>query len=128
MQGERRKHTRIPIDLRSELTFLDGSTFHGTTKNLSFGGAFVSCNAPMGIPERGECALKLILGAEEESASIEITARVIRLSENGVGVMFLSISLDGYNHLKNLMIFNSSDPETLIDELDKHPGIDKVEE
>ena len=130
MQAEQRKHSRIPIELRTELTCPDGSIFHGITKNLSFGGAFVSCDESMAMPKLGDCALKLILGVgvEKESASIEIAAQVIRLSENSVGIMFLAISVDDYNHFKNLMIFNSSDPETLMSELEKHPGIDKIKE
>ncbi len=84
----------------------------------------------MAMPKQDDCALKLILGlgVEKESASINIAAQVIRLSENSVGIMFLAISVDDYNHFKNLMIFNSSDPETLMGELEKHPGIDKIKE
>ncbi len=36
--------------------------------------------------------------------------------------------VDDYNHFKNLMFFNSSDPETLMGELERHPGIDKIKE
>ncbi|MCK5231985.1 MAG: PilZ domain-containing protein [Desulfobulbaceae bacterium] len=128
MDTDRRKHTRIPIELEAELTFPDGSAFHGTTKNLSFCGAFVSCDELIAMPKQGDCVLKLILGAEKESASIKITAQIVRSNKNGVGVMFSSITIEDYNHLKKLMVFNSSDPETLIDELERYPGLNKIGE
>lgn len=61
MNKERRKHTRIPIRLKASLIFPGGHAFHGSTENLSFGGAFINCEELGNTEIRGNCTLKLFL-------------------------------------------------------------------
>ncbi len=126
MKENKRKHSRVPIKLETEITFPDESTFHGITKNLSFSGIFIHCDELANTDRRGNCVLKIGLATEKESEAIEISARLIRSSKNGAGFQLSSISMDDYEHFERLILFNSSDQDTLIDELETNPGINKV--
>lgn len=119
-----RKHTRIPLELDAELRLDDSGTVNGKIKNMSFSGVYMRCINPEGIPVGRNGLLKIILQAEPHPHIINIRCRIIRTDESGAGIRFINIDIRGYQLFKNLMIYNSADPDKLLAELDKHPGLD----
>jgi len=119
---EKRKHTRIPLEIEANIKYAEKS-LKGKTKNISFGGVYIelkdiSCFTPEDI-----CDVTLIL-KNEMSVNISFKCKIIHIFESGMGMQFKSIEgIDCYEHFKNLMVFNSKEPEKLLEELEKHPGI-----
>ena len=62
-----RKHTRVAVHVTAEIYMEAGAVLKGTTRNMSFGGAFVNIELDEGsTPPIGEkCELHLKLGSSE---------------------------------------------------------------
>jgi len=123
---QRRKHTRIVLQLDAELILFDNTSFRGKTKDISFSGIYIKCNNAEGIPIGDKCTIKLHLRSGENPEIIQCACAVVRTSASGVGIKFISIDLTGYQQFKKLMIYNSSDSDKLMAELEKNPGLDIV--
>jgi c-di-GMP-binding flagellar brake protein YcgR len=121
---DRRKHTRVALELEAELQLDNSITAEGKTKNISFSGIFMYCVNAANIPVGGNGSLKIFLQADPHINIINFRCQVVRTDESGVGIRFINIDVNGYQQFKNLMIYNSSDPDMLLAELEKNPGLD----
>lgn len=66
----------------------------------------------------------LFLNEDQREPSIEFNCKAIHIDGSDIGLQFMAIvDIDSYIHFKNLMISNSREPEKLIKELNKNPGI-----
>jgi hypothetical protein len=123
MNTNKRKHTRIALNFQVALTFNDGKRYAGHTKDMSFGGAYISCT-PLANTERLDtCTLELHLQRGEQSRAIPIKSRIVRSDAHGVGLQFMSIDINDYQEFKNIMVYNSSDAAMLLAELEVDPGL-----
>lgn len=121
---ENRKHTRLPLQLTAEITLSNGTLYRGITKNISFGGIFFKISGSTRLKRGEQCHFSIILQEGSERLSIDFNSEVVHTRRSGVGLRFISIEgADAYNHFKNLMVMNSPDPDTLLEELERHPGI-----
>ena len=120
-----RKHTRIGLEIKASVTTGVDSNFVGTTKNMSFGGAFISVDSISEgqIPIGADCELELQLGASDKPLRVPIQSRVARTTSEGIAVEFCSTTIEGYWHFKNLMVYNSPEAEVLLAELELNPGL-----
>lgn len=124
MYSERRKHTRLPLKMKAELIFEDGSTFEGQTRDISFGGAFLCCQTAMPSPLKGSNGvLKIIFQNGTADNALEIECFHVRSGKKGIAVQFKAIDIIAYNKFEKMMIYNAPDPEILSAELDKYPGL-----
>lgn len=121
---DRRKHTRITLELDAELHLDNGRVIKGKVKNISFSGVFMHHINSANISVGSTGMLKIILQADPHPNIINIRCEVVRTDESGAGIKFVNIDIRGYQQFKNLMIYNSTDPDTLLAELEKHPGLD----
>lgn len=121
---DRRKHTRVSIELTTELQLDTGVSVKGKIRNISFSGAFMSFVSPANIPAGGTGSLKIFLLSDPIISTINFRCQVVRTDESGAGIKFINIDVEGYQQFKNLMIYNSTDPDALLSELEKHPGLD----
>jgi hypothetical protein len=123
-QTNRRKHTRLPLSFASEFFVGNKKIFSGKTKDISFGGVFMSCrnatNEMIGFDGR----LRIILQAGTENEVVELTGRIVRATGEGIGIQFISIGAEDYQRFRNVMLYNNPNPDILLKELKKHPGID----
>lgn len=130
---EKRKHVRLPLTLDVELRLSangNGTTYKGITRNISFGGVLIDFAEPPGITAGEACAITIVLHEGDDPILIELEAQVMHKGEIGMGLKFLkfySLDIESYRHFKNLMVLNSPDPEKLLDELYKNPGLLPVE-
>jgi orotate phosphoribosyltransferase len=106
---EKRRFQRIPF--RKELTFkCVKGTHSGELKNLSLGGAYIEnlTNYPY-LRETVEIAFYL---ENANNVVISIKGEVVRVEEGrGFAVKFVEIDPTSFTHLKNIIYYNSSDPE-----------------
>jgi len=121
---EKRKNKRIPITLDIQIILSTGEKYKGKTINLSFGGVMARFQENVAIKPESLCKMILLLEAGEEYIELNFKAKAVHIKENILGFSFLYIiDLDGYKHFKNLMVFNSDDPDELLNELEEHPGM-----
>ncbi len=59
----------------------------------------------------------------EEPVLIEFQCKFVRKQQNGIAVKFTSVNAFHYEHFKNLMVMNGDDPEKLLNELERSPGL-----
>lgn len=107
---ERRKHSRVPFttELRIQIK-ADGKEVDvlGNSKDLSLKGIFVSTGD---FFESGTtCDIGIYLTGGIEKIELQIKGRVVRVTENGMGIVFDSMDVDTYSHLKNIVQYNSID-------------------
>jgi hypothetical protein len=120
---ERRKNTRRTLELDAELTLSDKLVCKGKTRNLSFSGVYFSCANARDIPLGEVGFLTLFIKSDPAPHTVSCTCRVIRTDDYGAGLVFVDIDLEGYQTFKQLMVYNSDDPDKLLEELKQSPGL-----
>ncbi len=90
-------------------------------------GIFVVCEES--LPVGTECHVSLVPSGEPKHFFIETKARVVRVTDRGMGVEFVEImGVESYQHLRNIVLYNScQEIEQVEEELKKHLGIKKRE-
>lgn len=120
---DKRKHQRLEIAVAATVSIADTVAFSGTTKNISFSGAYIQLTQDT-VPELGtSCIVTLTLQEGEEPVTINFKARVKHLKESKVGFEFQAIFSEDYNDFVYLMVNNSDDPDGLLEEISRNPGI-----
>ena len=110
VSDEKRKHprvgfsTRILVDIRSDGQELE---LEGSSKDLSMRGVFV--NTDRQFARDTPCSVKIFLSSGLEEVELLIQGTLVRQTEKGFGVGFDSMDVDTYTHLKNIVMYNSTD-------------------
>ena len=121
---ERRKNARNSLKQDSELVLTEKAVYKGTTKNVSFSGVYMYCANAKSIPVGETGFFKILIQTQQQTEIISFMCQVIRTDDEGVGLKFIDIDLEGYHKFKNLMLYNSPDPDKLLADLEKSPGLD----
>ncbi len=120
---DKRKHQRLEIAVAASISVGDTTRYNGTTKNISFSGIYIDCEQK-NVPDIGSsCIVTLTLQEGEEPMTIKFKARVKHHKQSSVGLEFQAIFAEDYNDFVYLMVNNSPDPDALLDEISKNPGI-----
>jgi len=114
MAFEQRRNTRVNFQTIVDLE-CGGMNFAACeSRDLSLKGVFVAgVNGP--APGDG-CELTINLAGGSSDLRFRVSGEVVRVEEGGVGVVFTGIDLDSFYHLKNIVYYNSGDPDRLADE------------
>jgi len=120
-QTNARDFTRVAIKIEAELA--NGETgIYGRVSDVSLNGLFLICDEH--LPVGTECSVTLFLGGLQSSQlCIKAAGKVARANEDGVGVEFTELDMEGYNHLRNLVLFNTSNVEQAGQEFRSHLGL-----
>jgi len=116
----RREFSRVAIHLRAEVAGADPPVHQGTIENLSLKGGFFRTDAPL-VPGM-RCHVRVYL----EGTGIEVRAdgHVVRPGEGGYAIQFEEIvGVDSLEHLRNLILFNTTDPKQVEQEFHDHLGL-----
>lgn len=112
MDENRRNKTRVPFETQvivrtpeAELTSQAGS------RDISLQGLYVETDRD--LPEGSRCEVEILLTGASTHLSIRVQGRVARKEAGGLAVAFESIDPDSYYHLRNLLMYNSEDPEII---------------
>lgn len=120
---DKRKHQRLEISVGALVTVGDSRKYKGTTKNISFSGAYIQLEQE-NIPEIGtSCIVTLTLQEGEEPVTISFKSRVKHHKGTRIGLEFQAIFSEDYNDFVYLMVNNSPDPDALLEEISRNPGI-----
>ncbi|MDH4320226.1 MAG: PilZ domain-containing protein [Desulfobulbaceae bacterium] len=116
MAAEKRHNTRVPFHTTITVRFHDKTFAHCETRDLSLKGVFVmGVTGPRAKGDR--CELSLHLSGTSSDLSLQMRGEVVRVLDDGVGLHFSEIDLDSFYHLKNIIYYNSPDPDALGEEL-----------
>ncbi len=117
----RREFSRVSPRLDVVLTTEERIIRSGQTQDMSMSGLFCVCSDP--FPEGTRCQVTLLLGGPEDPVRIETSGTVVRSTDSGIAVEFSEIGMDGYHHLRNLVLHNADDPNRAEQEIKGHLGI-----
>jgi chemotaxis protein CheX len=116
----RREFSRVPVHLRAEVRLTAGRQLDGTMEHVSLKGGFFRTAAH--IPEGAACDVRMRLEGTE--IAVHAQGTVVRPGEGGVAIQFLEIvGIDSLEHLRNLILFNASDPHQVEREFHDHLGL-----
>ncbi|CAN2039037.1 Type IV pilus assembly PilZ [Candidatus Magnetomoraceae bacterium gMMP-15] len=117
---DKRKRTRVEF-ITHVILKIEGSEnlIEGDSHDLSMNGLFIQTERriPIGTP----CDLKLILPGGSVEMFLNIKGEISRHTQEGMGIRFSSMNPDTFSHLKKIAMYNSSDPDTIEEEIFKLP-------
>jgi len=115
MNENRRRKTRVRFETRVILRTKDVEVTNETnSRNISLRGVFVVTD--VALPQGTPCEVEILLTGSSTLLSIRVQGKVAREDSEGLGIVFESIDPDSYFHLRNLLLYNSSDPEEIENE------------
>jgi hypothetical protein len=110
MGEERRQKTRVHFEthviIRTEASEVRAEA---DSEDISIKGIFVKTQDK--IPEGTLCDLEILLTGSSTRLVLTIKGKIKRQEEDGVAIGFESMDLDSYMHLKNIILYNVTDPE-----------------
>lgn len=114
--ADKRTHERVPFTARVNV-FCKGKRIvtDADTRNISLKGVYVEAERSPGIGTL--CGLELQLTGASSKLILNIDGRVVREDGAGFGLVFDTIDLDSYFHLKNILRYNAADSDTLTERL-----------
>ncbi len=109
---EKRKFSRV--DFKKEVEFsINGIKYFGEIENLSLKGAYLKTPYQLQMEDRVEMVIHLTVGTEFD---INLKGKVVRLTEDGVGIIFDRVDLDSFAHLRNIIAYNFGDDDVVMEE------------
>ncbi|HHX73806.1 MAG TPA: PilZ domain-containing protein [Firmicutes bacterium] len=110
---EKRRFTRVPFRIATEITAGE-LAFQGEVKDLSLKGMFIFTEhlLEIGTP----LDIKINLTGKQSNLQIALQGKVLRKTPDGIVVVFDTVELDSFIHLKNIVAYNSADPEKIMTE------------
>lgn len=116
--SERRRNTRVTFNTLADVKFPDNTYTDCETRDLSMNGVFVVGPQRKKIGEKCEIALHLSGGRAD--ISVVIRGEVSRISDKGLALHFYEIDLENFQHLKNIVYYNSENPDEVFNEWPDH--------
>ena len=125
MSGEQnqREFTRVPVHIEAEVKIGDITVRAKETNDISMKGMFIDCDKTFEVGM--ECSVSLILARSDQPISVNVKGKVERCTAGGLGIEFTEIGLESYDHLQNLVRFNSHDSGQVEQEIKDHLGLKK---
>ena len=112
-KADRRK--KIRVFFKTTVLLEIGSAkiiVNGDSTDLSLNGIFIKTKEifPIGT----SCHLKINLLGRGNTFQLEMDGTTARIEPDGIGIMFKSIELDTYTHLKKIVMYNTTEnPDTI---------------
>jgi hypothetical protein len=115
MGSERRASTRVSFSATVDLIFSDRTYEKSETQDLSTTGVLaIGADGK----ENEECEVILYLTGLTSDLCLRMKGKIVRVQPDGVAVNFFEIDIDSYYHLKNIVYYNSDNPDELVGELE----------
>ena len=117
---EQRSRMRVNFQTTVELQTKDGRLLPSASRDLSLRGVFVMTGAqlPLGAP----CQLTIQLTGGSSKTVFAAEGIVARQAPDGLGIEFTTMDTDSFFHLRNIVLYNSEDPDGFLVECENRPG------
>lgn len=113
---EERKRTRAHFEARVILKAGASEIIaDANSKDISMQGMFI--NTSKKIPIGEICHIEVLLSGTSSKLSVNMKGEIIRQDKNGLGIKFQAIDVDSFVHLKNIIMYNASDPDVIEKEM-----------
>ena len=106
---DRRKYSRVGFstEIKIDLKTKDQERLEGNSKDLSQKGLFVTTDQRFTLGTL--CSVIIYLTGSMEKIELSIEGTIVRETDTGIGIVFNSMDVDTYSHLKNIVHYNSVD-------------------
>lgn len=121
MTEDNRRFSRIPFKVKAKLKIGDQIYSAPELSNLSMGGCLLPLT--VNIYPGTSCELDIMLEGTTEELHVRVSGEVVRATQEGVAVRFLSIEPESLFHLQNIILYNAPDADTIEHEISRHPGL-----
>ena len=102
---ERRKYNRVDFKTRLLLTVADARIeAEGSSRDLSQKGVFIYTLEKFSPGTL--CSVRIFLSGGGNTVELSMDGKVARVEENGLGISFVTMDLDSYTHLRNIVRYN----------------------
>ncbi len=119
--SDHREFSRVAVNFPVVLVPPSGEPIHGRLGDISVGGISVVTDAKLEVGTLCNVVVRLM-----DDVAIEGQGEIIRQLSDGLAVELESLSLDSYEHLCNVLLYNAEDSDQIIDEIQAHPGIRRL--
>lgn len=119
---EKRDFVRVPFRMGTTIRTGERTIRSGSTLDISMNGLRVATSET--VPAAGTfCEVEIVLAEAPEAVIIEVRGSIVRSEPGTLAVHFSEVDVDSYEHLRQLILNNSGDPERAEKEFDAHWGI-----
>lgn len=109
---DKRKKQRVDFKTKISLkTDQSELNIEGSSKDLSLKGIFIQTNQNIALNTK--CDIEIYLTGMTEKFVLNMQGITIRQEDNGIAVEFISMDLDSYTHLKNILRYNTQNPDDI---------------
>jgi len=120
--NNQREFSRVGVPVRVEIERQGLPPFKAIANDVSLNGIRIASDASFDADVR--CDVNVILGGQGgEPVVIEAHGCVVRSDGQFVAIHFEDLDLEGYSHLKKLILYNSLDSDQVEREFDAHIGL-----
>lgn len=103
---------KIRVDFETQIIIETGSgKYHeiGSSRDLSLSGIYVNTKEKITLDT--QCKVKVVLLGTIEPVTLQMNGRVVRSESPGTAIVFDSMDIDTYTHLKNIIKYNTNRPD-----------------
>lgn len=116
MGNDKRKRTRVHFETQVILkTDVSEIKLGANSSDISMKGMFISTDEK--IPAGTPCNIEIVLSGTTSKLALNIKGMIARQDKDGLGIAFDSMDVDSYFHLKNIVMYNASDPDAIEKEM-----------
>lgn len=122
--SNRREFTRVEVELTVKLRVEDEWFETDVVRDISLNGLLLDFGDRLEIPAKTQVKVQMFVGGLDSGVVIEVLGDAARVEGGMVAVEISEIyGTEGFEHLKNLVRYNSSDAEEVDREFATHLGI-----
>ncbi|MBC8286800.1 MAG: PilZ domain-containing protein [Nitrospinae bacterium] len=121
-----REFTRVPIKVWVEVRTKDVVIKTHETHDMSMVGISLQHKGKV-LPLGTLCDISVFLEGADPPIHVDMKGKVGRITDKDLCFEFLEVELESYEHLQNLVRYNSKDIDTVDREIDEHAGLKRKE-
>ncbi len=104
----KRKFTRVIIGQQVKLDF-EGIDYDSCTiKDMSLTGMFIMGTINQKVGD--ECIVKFSQATTATNYYFKAKAKVVRITDDGIGIEYISMPFDSYSFLQTILLYKSANP------------------
>ena len=123
--NDKREFLRVPFRINTTVRTSDRTIWSSNTLDVSINGLRVATTEAV-PPEGTFCEVEIVLAEPPEPVIIEARGSIVRSEQGTLAVHFSEVDVDSYEHLRQLVLNNSQDPDRAEKEFGAHWGIRKA--
>lgn len=125
-KGEAREFTRVPIKVWVEVRAKEAVIKTHETHDLSMVGISLR-HEGKALPVGTVCDISVFLEGAEPPVHVDMKGKVERVTDEYLCIEFSEVKFESYEHLQNLVRYNSHNTDVIEKEISEHVGLKRKE-